>query len=116
MNTGSLDPKDYKFIVQNPIDFNPARNKAIIAETIAKADKFFGNIRTALDGGMLDRLDVMASYGLYRFGRGNKKLREFLGESTYKKLVGEKLLDRISVAKMLDQKNNNKKLKGWIQT
>lgn len=114
MNTADLDVRDYKFIVKDPVNFSPQRNKAIMDETLTESKKYFDDIRAALNDPFMERLDVMSSYAMHRFGQGTKTLRQFVGESNYKTLVGEKLLERVRIAKSVNKLNNNKKFKDFV--
>ena len=87
-----VQPSDYRFYT-NDKDFNPARNKAIIAQTIAETEKFFKEINT--DPELENRVDIIASYGSYRFNKGTKELKAYLGPKHYKALIGEKIMNKV---------------------
>ncbi len=95
-----IDPKDKKFFVHNPgKDFNPSRNKAIINETIRETEAYFTKLNTLLDDDMLNRLDIMNSYGRYRLGGiGQKRFEDWAGRDLTRQLIGEKILQKVRIA------------------
>lgn len=89
-----VQPSDYRFY-KNDKDFNPARNKAIIAQTIAETEKFFNELSEKDRPEMEKRVDIISSYGRYRFNKGTKELRAYLGDKNYKDLIGEKIMNKV---------------------
>lgn len=85
-------------------DFNPARNKAIIEQTEKEADAYHKSIGKAYDEALGERFEVVAHYGNARLNRGStKSIKEYLGDKLYTQLVGERLLEKIRVAKTVDR-------------
>uniref|UniRef100_A0A6M3KXN6 Uncharacterized protein n=1 Tax=viral metagenome TaxID=1070528 RepID=A0A6M3KXN6_9ZZZZ len=106
-----IQPKDRKYFVDKPSkDFNPERNKAIIQETIRETEKFFEKLEGALDDDIMNRIDVVGTYGRYRFNRGHKSLRDYLGRELYEKLVGEKILSKYRTLSADDKLKGNTKV------
>jgi len=90
-----IQPQDAKYFVDNPKDFNPQRNKTIVEETVKETTAFFEKLEGALDNEAMDRIDIVGTYGRYRFNRGHKKFRDYVGRELYEKLIGEKILSKI---------------------
>lgn len=110
-----LDTADYRFIELNPDPlFSPERNKAIVNETIQETEIFFNNELKAIDESMQDRIDVLSSYGRYRFNTGSKTIKDYLGRDKYNSLIGEKILSKLRVMDTVNRLNNNKKFKKGI--
>lgn len=116
MDTRIITEADYKYYVATPdSSFSPQRNKAIIAETIRKTEKFFTDMVTVMDHEMGNRIDILSSYGRYRFNKGDKKFRQYAGDKLYKDLIGEKILQRVRVMDTVNKMNNNRKYSNFIQ-
>ena len=98
-----IQPQDRKYFVENPKDFNPERNKTIIAETIKETTAYFEKLEGALDNEAMDRIDIVGTYGRYRFNRGHKKLKDYVGRELYEKLIGEKILSKIRALSAADK-------------
>jgi len=112
METNELDPRDYKYIVANPdSSFNPARNKAVIEETIKEADTFHKTSGLAIEEALGERIEAVSAYACYRLNRGTKKIKDYLGDSLYKRMIGEKILSKIRVADTVNRLNGNTKLR-----
>ena len=54
-------------------NFNPARNKAVIEETIREATKYHQKVHGVLDEALGERIDAFSHYATYRFNKGTKK-------------------------------------------
>lgn len=110
-----LDPSDYRYIVDVPNpEFSPERNKAIIAETIKDAESYQRMLLEADSNEMGHKIDILASYGTYRFNKGTKKLKDYLGPEQYKAVIGEKILSKLRIAEATNRMNGNTRLKKGI--
>jgi hypothetical protein len=99
MRTQDVDPQDYKYIVAKPdASFSPQRNKAIVDETIAETTKFFQETGRILNDQDKLRVSVLSSYGQYRFNRGTKTFKDYVGKNLYKELIGERVLSKARIA------------------
>lgn len=89
--------KDYKYFVEKPDpSFSPARNKAVIEETIKSTEKYFRNIGKVLDDNIMNRIDILGSYGDYKLNRGgSKSFKDYAGKRLHAELIGEKILSKI---------------------
>lgn len=105
-----MQPKDRKYFVMNPKDFSPERNKAIIDETIKETTAYFKKLEGALDNEVMNRIDIVGSYGRYRFNRGHGSLKDYLGPRLYKQLIGEKLLSKVKLLTTVDRLKGNTKV------
>jgi hypothetical protein len=108
-----VQPADYKYY-KNDANFNPAKNKAIIAETIKETEKFFKEEEQMRDKKLENRIDLVSSYGVYRFNKGQKQFKDYVGRETYKAVIGEKLLSKIRVMDSVNKINGNDKFKKSI--
>ncbi len=116
MNNTLIQPEDYRFRVETPdSSFSPERNKALVQETLKEAEKFFKDISTALDAEAYNRMDMFGSYGVYRFNRGTKSFKEYLGHDLYKTLIGEKIMEKVRMMDTVNKLNGNTKYKNFIQ-
>lgn len=116
MDLKLIKPEDYRYIVKNPDpSFSPTRNKAIINETVRDTEKFFTEIVEKLDDEMGERIDILATYGTYRFNRGEKSFDKYAGKKLVARLVGEKILERVRVMETVNRLNGNNKFKNFIQ-
>jgi hypothetical protein len=98
IRTSDVDPKDYKYIVAQPdASFSPQRNKQIVLETMQETDKFFRDMREAVDDNLGNRIDILSSYGRYRFNRGTKSFEEYAGRELATRLIGEKILSKVKI-------------------
>jgi hypothetical protein len=110
-----IDPKDYKYIQKTPDrSFNPARNKAIIDQTIKDTETYFKDINGLFNDSIHDRIEAVSAYGAYRFNRGDKSIKDYLGKKLYENLIGEKILSKLRVMESVNKLNNNKKYKNTI--
>ncbi len=113
LSLGSLDKRDIeKYYVENPVDFNPRKNEAIINETLANTEKYFENVKAPIDNAIGERLDIMAHYAVYKFGaqQGSKTIRQYLGEPLYKQIVGEKIIEKMRIMKTVNKLSGNRNL------
>ncbi len=55
-----------------------------------------------------DRADILASYGVYRFSRGTKKIEEYLGKQWMSKIYGEQLIEKIRVMDSIRRLNKSR--------
>lgn len=91
-----IQPEDYKYRVEVPdSNFNPLRNKAIIQETIEETEKFFADLHKAQVEGLGERFDMLSSYGLYRFNKGDKSFENYVGKKAVQNLIGDKILEKV---------------------
>lgn len=102
--TNILEKKDYKYVVERPDSgFSPERNKALVESTIKDTEKYFRSISGPSDKDE-EVADVMSDFAVYKFGRGGqKKIKDYLGQKNYEKLVGEDLVAKIRAHKANDQ-------------
>jgi hypothetical protein len=103
-----VQKEDYKYYKENP-NYNFKRSQAIIQETIESTKKFFNQLGRKIDDEGHNRVDMVSSYGVYRFKDGEKKFRQFIGERRWKDLIGEKVLEKIRIAKTVNKLNGNTK-------
>ena len=97
--TDLIQPEDYKYVIEKPDPkFSPERNKAVIQETIKNTEKFFKEIADKIDDEGMNRIDILSSYGRYRCNRGEKNFKDYAGKKLWGQLIGEKILNRISVS------------------
>lgn len=115
MTTSDLDPKDYRYIVEKPdASFSPARNKAVIQETIDSSERYFKKLHTLLDDQLGERIEAVSAYGCYRFNKGEKSVKDYLGKRIYTELVGERIIEKLKVMETVNRLNNNVKFKNSI--
>lgn len=85
----NLDPMDYHFINKNPdINFNPARNKAIIEKTIADAEAQRARKLAEHDDEYAERADAVVSYLKHLDQKGQKPIDQYFGKRTLAYLRG----------------------------
>ena len=108
-----IQPEDYKFYKDDP-NFNPQRNQAIIQETIQDNKKFFNDIGRGIGNEGMNRVDMVSSYGIYRFNHGDKKFKEFIGEARWKELIGEQMLEKARTARAMNKLNGNTKFMDYV--
>lgn len=113
MEQVEIQPQDRKFFVNDP-NFNPSRNKAIVAETIRETEKFFSQAGQGADKEQEDRVDILTSYGVYRFNKGTKNVRDYLGRELYNKVIGERILSKVKVMDSVNRLNGNTKFRESI--
>ena len=113
MNEVVVQPQDQKYLLNNP-NFNPDRNKAIIAETIRETEETFNKIQEIKDRDGQNRMDIMSSYGIYRFTKGTKNIKDYLGRELYNQLIGEKTLAKVRMMDSVNRLNHNDKFKKSI--
>lgn len=110
-----LDPKDYRFINPNPDpDFSPEHNKAIVDETIKDAENYYKMLHAGNDEDLGNRIDILSSYGRYRFNKGTKQIQDYLGREMYEKIVGEKLMEKLRVAQATNKLFRTNKIKKGV--
>ncbi len=114
MDTKIIQPEDYKYYLAEPTkSFSPRRNQAIIQETIKETTKFFQEMDAVMNDETMNRIDILGSYGRYRFNQGEKTFKEYAGPALWKELIGEKILSKVRVADTVNRLNNNRQ--GMIQ-
>ena len=104
-----IQPEDRRFIKNDP-NFNPNRNKAIVDETIRETERFFAELEELKDKEALNRIDILTSYGIYRFNKGTKDLKGFLGRQQYNDLVGEKIRDKVRAMESINKLGGDKRI------
>ena len=105
-----LDLRDHKYVVKNPDPrFSPERNKAIINETIREAEVWYNNFYKAKDVELENRVDILSSYARYRFNRGTKDLKGYLGKKIYDAVAGEKIIEKLRVASATNKLSESSK-------
>lgn len=107
MSSVQIQSKDFKYFKNDP-NFNPDRNKAIIDETIKETEKFFGDLYKLDDDESKKRIDIVSSYGSYRFNKGTKDLKHYLGQKRYGELLGEKLRDKVRAVESVNKLGSKK--------
>lgn len=101
-----IQPQDAKYYVKNPdSSFSPARNKAIIDETISETEKFFNTYDKAFTDEVGNRVDILSTYARYRFNTGEKTFKEYTGKKLWTQLVGEKILQKVRVMDTVNKMN-----------
>jgi len=92
-----ITEQDYKYFIEKPdSSFSPARNKAIIDETIKSTEKYFKNIGKILDDNIMNRIDILGSFGDYKLNRGgSKSFKDYAGKKLHAELIGERILSKI---------------------
>ena len=113
MNEVVIQPQDKKYFVNDP-NFNPDRNKVIIAETIRETEATFNKLNEIRDKDGQNRMDIMSSYGIYRFNKGTKDIKDYLGRELYNKLIGEKLLEKVKTMDTVNRLSGNDKFRKSI--
>lgn len=99
-----IQVQDKRLFVDNPKDFNPARNKAVIEETIRETTKFFQGLEDAVDDGLKERIDILNSYGRYKFNMsGGKSFEDWAGRALTRQVIGEKLIQKVKALKSVDK-------------
>ncbi len=94
-----IQPEDYHKVVAKPDpNFSPARNKAIINETIKDTEAYFAKLGKVINDELGNRIDIFSSYGVYRFNKGDKNFDKYAGKRLVSQLIGEKILSKIRVA------------------
>lgn len=110
-----LDPKDYRYLRKKADPgFSPERNKAIIEETIKEAEDWYRKFYNAKDKDLENRVDILSSYARYRFNRGVKDLKAYLGPDLYKEIAGEKIIEKLRVASATNKLSGKPRLKKGI--
>lgn len=102
-----IQKQDKRLFVDNPKDFNPARNKAIVEETIRETTKLFQDMRDAVDEDLRDRIDILGSYAKYRFNQGTKGFEDYAGKQLYRQVIGEKILQKVKAMHSVNRLNGN---------
>ena len=101
-----ITQKDKRFIKDDP-NFNPAKNKAIIAQTIKETEQFFAKLEELRDQDIANRVDIVGSYGRYRFNTGTKDFKNYVGPQLYNSLIGENLLSKVRVMDSVNRLHHN---------
>lgn len=115
MRTQDVEKIDYHYVVDKPDrSFSPQHNQALIDETIRETEKFFKETQGQLDDNIKDRIDILSSYGVYRFNKGTKSIKEYLGRDQYNAIIGEKILSKIRVMDSVNKLQGNTKFKKGI--
>jgi hypothetical protein len=115
MSKSIIQPEDFKYYVDKPDPtFSPRRNKAIIDETVKSAEKFFTELGNVMTDELGNRIDILSSYGRYRFNSGTKDIKSYLGSNLTKQLIGEKIMSKVRVADTVNKLNGNDKFKNSI--
>lgn len=102
-----IDPVDYRFYKDDPA-YNHKRARAIIDETLVETEKFFGDLNIARDAEAMHRMDMVSSYGVYRFNTGDRDFRTFIGEARYKEMIGEHIMEKIRMMKSVEKLSESK--------
>ena len=95
-------------------NFNVARNKAIIEETIREATAFHAKAGKVLDDQMGERIEAVAAYGCYRFSKGTKSPEDYFGKKLFSRFVGERIMSKVKVMETVNKLNGNDKFKNCV--
>lgn len=99
-----VDPKDKKYYVEKPDpNFSVQRNLAVIAQVDREADEFFRKQDEEYKFDQEDRIDVLGTYGRYRFNKGTKGFEDWAGRKLYTRLIGEKILSKYRALSSIDK-------------
>lgn len=100
-----IDPRDRKYFVQKPDpSFSPQRNAAIIQEVHDDTRKYFASLNKKFQDGFDERIDVLATFADYKFNRGGgKNFEQYAGRELRRRLVGERLLEKVRVLSTVDK-------------
>ena len=110
-----LSPKDYHLINPTPDkDFSPEHNRHIVNETIKETEKYFQSFNTRNDTDLGNRIDILSSYGIYRFNRGTKTIDEYLGKKLMNAVIGERLLEKLRIAEATNTIVKNSRIQKGI--
>lgn len=98
------------FVEKGEQGFSPARNKAIIEETIRKHEE--NRKRKAKEDveKLGEVIEAVASYGTYRFNKGSLKVDQYLEKQVMTKLMGERIIERAKRAQAMKKHPNDKTL------
>lgn len=114
LTLNDIATEDHRFIVKDPVNFSPERNKAVIAQTIREAETRMSKVQNAIEDALGERIEAVSAYGCYRFNRGDKTVKEYLGTKKWQEYVGEKLLDKVRVMKQANKIAGNDKFETSI--
>ena len=91
MKTSQLDPRDYKYIVEDgDIDFNPARNESIVNQVIAETDARVKKLKEEWRDPFAERADAVATYLTSQHGaESGKSIDKYFGKKMLAHLRGE---------------------------
>ncbi len=109
-----ITPQDKRLFVENPKGFSFERNKQIIAETIKETTQFFLDLQNKVDDKLQNRIDMMSSYGVYRFNKGTKSFDDYVGKDLYRQVAGERILEKVKALKSSERLTG--KFKGYALT
>ena len=76
-------------------NFNPERNKAIIAETIRKSTENKRKILKIEEDRIRERVDAVTTYIYSRFAEGNMPIEKYFGKRYLAHLRGMKIADTL---------------------
>lgn len=106
-----IDSRDKKYFIERPdATFSPARNKAVILETIQATDAYFKSLEDSHRGEIEDRMDILVSYAGHLDRSGTKKLKDYVGKELYSRLIGEKILSKYRALSSVDKLQGSKVL------
>lgn len=106
-----VDSRDKKYYIEKPDpNFSPARNFAIMEQVDQEADEFFRKMAEERKYDRDDRIDILSSYGRYRFTRGHKDFESYAGKKLYTRLIGEKILSKVKALSSVDKLKGNTKI------
>ena len=103
-----VQPDDYKYFIEKPdSSFSPERNKAIIQETIKETEAYFKGIGKAINDNLGNRIEIFSTYATYRFNKGQKGFKDYVGKRLHSELIGEKILEKIKIAQSANKLGGN---------
>jgi hypothetical protein len=99
LQLADFNPVNRQRYVEKPDrNFSAQRNYQIIQETINDNEKWQLAADRKLERKVGNTADMLASYGMYRLGRGGtKKVEDYLGKDLMAKIYGEKLMSKLRV-------------------
>ncbi len=66
--------------------------------------KYFAGLHKKYQEGLDERTDVLTSFALYKFNKGGgKNFEQYAGRELRRKLVGERLLEKVRVLSTVDK-------------
>ena len=110
------NPDNLRLYVQKPDpNFSVERNFQVINGVLAENDKMQRTLRGKVKANAGNVADILASFAKYKLDDGGeKKLERWLGKSWMTKIYGEKLIEKIRMAEIMQKQNlkNNNTLMG----
>ena len=116
LDLSKVNPDNLRLYVEKPdSNFSPERNFYVIDQVLKENDEMQKKLHDTVKENAGNVADILSSFAKYKLALGGeKKIEGWLGREWMKKIYGDKLLEKIKWAEIIQKQNmhNNNTIMG----